>query len=110
MSEWKDEQHHVEKQLWLFEYARPDVSSGLLHLFYAVDEREATTYVEDYLTQAAGRGERLTFRQLKAYPHGFSAGYTEWLGTIHVRADQTVVEGSCMRSIERVAYKGEDVE
>ena len=97
----------VKKMLWLLEYTHPDVLSGTLHPFYATDEREACAYVGDYLTQAAARGKRLEFRRLRAYPRGFSTGYTEWLGVIHVSADKTVVEGAPRRPIERVAYKGE---
>ena len=109
MSERENEantQMIVRKTLWLLEYARVGASSGTLHPFYAADDQEACTYVGDYLKRAAGRGERLTFSRLKAYPRGFSSGYTEWLGTIHVRDDQTLVEESPRRPIERVAYKG----
>ena len=104
------EQHTVEKTLWIFEYAYAGLSGGSLHLFYAANEQEAYTYVGEYIKRAAGRGDRLEFRHLQASARGFTTGYTAWLGTIHVRADNTVVEGSYRRPIQRVAYKGQDVE
>ena len=115
MSEQKNEQHSIEensvaKTLWVFECTHAHLSVGSLHLFYAANEQEACTYVGDYIRRATARGERLEFRHLKAYPHGFSAGYTTWLGNIHVRPDGTLMEGTALRSIERVAYKGNVVE
>jgi hypothetical protein len=103
-------QEIMKQTLWLFEYSQAHLATGSLHLFYAENEQAAYTHVGDYLREAARRGEQLTFRYLKAFPSGFSIGYTRWAGAIHVYPDGTVVEGAYRQPIERVAYKGEAVE